>query len=101
VIEPDDLQETLSFRKDVTGITNTLFVAPHAIHVAIDPPNSLDPTACKTASISIDGQVVAGDIEPELLRQAREFIARNRDVLLDYWHYEIDTGQLCHRLRSK
>ena len=94
----DELQETISFQKNVTGINNTLFISPHAIRVAIDPPDSLNPQ-CRTATISLAGEVVAGDIEPALLRQVREFIERNREVLSDYHEYEIDTDQLRQRLK--
>ena len=88
----DDLQEMVSFREDVTGISHTLFISPHAIWVAIDPPDSLNP-ACRMALVSLQGDVVAGEIEPALLQQVREFIARNREVLIDYWGYRIDTDE--------
>ena len=93
----DDLQEMVSFREDVTGISHTLFISPHAIWVAIDPPDSLNP-ACRMALVSLQGDVVAGEIEPALLQQVREFIARNRDVLVEYWDYRIDTDELRQRL---
>jgi hypothetical protein len=34
------------------------------------------------------------------LDQARRFIALNREVLLDYWDYKIDTDELRQRLKS-
>jgi len=45
------------------------------------------------ALVSLQGDVVAGEIEPALLQQVREFIARNRDVLVEYWEYRIDTDE--------
>jgi hypothetical protein len=92
-----DLEGTPSFRESATGIGHTLFLAPHAVHVAIDPPDSIT-LQCRTASISLEGSVVAGDIEGALLWQVQEFIARNRAVLIDYWEYRIDTDELRQRL---
>jgi len=101
------LEEILCYRKDVTGIDNTIFISPkgntrHAARVklAIDPPDSVDPRS-KTASVAIgDATVVAGDVPPRLREQVRQFLEANRDVLLDYWEYRIDTEELRRRLKS-
>ena len=103
----DELEEMVSYRRNVTGVEHTIFISPkgnarHAprIKVAIDPADSLDPRS-KTAAIAIaNGAVVAGEIEPELLRQLRAFVHANRRVLLDYWEYRIDTDELRARLRA-
>ena len=95
----DGSQEAASFQENVTGIDRTLFILPHALRVALNPPNSLNP-ACKTASILLDGDVVAGEIEPALLQQVRKFIARNRETLIAYWEYQIDIDELRHRLKQ-
>jgi hypothetical protein len=103
--EEELLEEMFSYRKDVTGVENTVFISPkgntrHAprIKVAIDPPQSVDPRT-ETASVAIaDGTVVAGEVPSWLLDQARRFIDANRDVLLDYWEYRIDTDELRRRL---
>jgi hypothetical protein len=52
------------------------------------------------AAITLDGVVASGTVERELLKQVRRFIAINRQVLLDYWHYRIDTDELRQRLRQ-
>lgn len=107
VAERDLLEEMVSYRKDVTGVTNVVFISPkgftrHAarLKVAINPPDSIDPRS-QTASIAIhDGSVVAGDpVPPDILDQVRRFIEANRDALLDYWEYRIDTNELAKRLR--
>jgi hypothetical protein len=102
----DDLQETISYQKNVTGVAHTVFISPKGnarhgprIKIAIVPPDSLDPRS-ETASIGFDGEIAAGTIEPELLRQVRQFIALNRRVLQDYWEYRIDTDELRRRLQS-
>jgi len=106
--EMELLEEMTSYRKDATGIDNTIFISPkgqvrHAprIKLAIDPPDSINPRA-KTASIAIhDGSVIAGESVPApLLRQVQQFIEINRDALLDYWDYRIDTRQLDRLLKS-
>ena len=104
--EEELLEEMVAYRKNVTGIDNTIFISPKGntrhgprIKIAIDPPDSVDPRG-ETASIAIaDGVVAAGDVPRRLLDQARQFIALNRDVLLDYWDYKIDTDQLRQRLK--
>src|SRR5262245_48607874 len=54
----DDLQEMVSYRKNVTGVAHTLFISPKGnarhgprVKVAIDPPDSLDPR-----TVGADGQ---------------------------------------------
>ena len=90
--EQELLEEMVSYRKDVIGIEHTIFISPKGqtshsprVKLVVDPPHSVDPRA-KTASIAIDdGSVVAGEpVPPTLLRQVQQFIALNRDVLLDY-----------------
>jgi hypothetical protein len=51
------------------------------------------------ATITLDGAVI-GKIDPQLARQVQHFVEINRAVLLDYWHYRIDTNQLQQRLQS-
>ena len=107
--EEELLAEMVSYRKNVTGVGNTLFISPkgktrHAprIKLAIDPPDSINPQS-KTASIAIDdGTVVDGnesEIPAEVLTAARRFIEANREVLRDYWDYRIDTDTLRQRLK--
>ena len=105
--ERELFEEMVSFRKNVTGVDNTVFISPkgftqHAprIELAIDPPDSIDPRS-ETASVAIDdGNVVAGEVAAELLKQVRQFIQLNHDVLLDYWNYRADTDELRERLKS-
>jgi hypothetical protein len=100
------LEEMVSYRKNVTGVTHTIFISPrgktrHAprIKVAINPSDSIDPRT-ETASVTIaDGEVVAGSVPAPLIAQVRRFIDANRDALLDYWDYRIDTDQLRQRLK--
>jgi hypothetical protein len=104
--EEELLEEVVSYRKDVTGVQNTIFISPKGntrraprIKVVIDPPLSVDPRT-RTASVAVaDGTVVAGEVPPWLLDQARRFIDANRDVLLDCWEYRIDTDELRRRLK--
>ena len=97
----DDLQELVSYRRDVTGVDCTIFIASkgsarHGPRLIVG--DSLDPRDA-TASIDLNGRVVGGEIAPTLLRRVQCFITRNRTVLLDYWHYKIDGAQLVRRLR--
>jgi hypothetical protein len=104
--ERELLEEMVSYRKDITGVDNTIFISPkghtrHAprIKLAIDPSDSVNPDSV-TASIEIgSGEVVAGEVPTELHKQLQQFIELNRDVLLDYWNYRIDTAQLQRRLK--
>ena len=104
--ERELLEETASFRENVTGVDNTIFISPkgftrHAprIKLAIDPPDSIDPRGT-TASVAIESrEVVDGDVPAELLKQVRRFIELNHNVLLDYWNYRADTEELRERLK--
>jgi hypothetical protein len=104
--EKELLEEMVSYRKDVTGVDNTVFISPKGqvrpgprVKLAINPPDSLDPST-ETASIAIEGgNVVAGQVPAKLHKQVQRFIELNRDVLLDYWNYRIDTKQLQQRLK--
>jgi hypothetical protein len=105
--ETELLGDMLSYRTKHTGVSNTIFVSTKErmrhgprIKIAIDPPDSLSP-GCVNASIAIDsGEVVAGE-EPKaiVLKQAREWIALNRDALLDYWHQRIDAADFNERIK--
>jgi hypothetical protein len=105
--EEELLEEMVSYRKNVTGVDNTIFISPKGktrhsprLKLAINPPDSVDPQS-ETASIAIaDGTLVAGDAPPWLLEQVHRFITANRDVLLEYWEYRIDTETLRQRLKS-
>jgi hypothetical protein len=106
--EVELLSEMVSYRKNVTGIDNTVFISPkgqtqHAprIKVAIDPPDGLNPSGGAVSIAIHDGSVVAGgNVAPALLRQLQQFIDANRPALLDYWEYRIDTDELRQRLRK-
>jgi hypothetical protein len=104
--EEDLLAEMVAYRRRITGLTNTVFIstrgnARHAagIKLAIDPPYSLDPRA-KTASIAISDYTVTGEpVNSDLLAEVSRFIDINRQVLLEYWNYKIDTDELGRRLK--
>jgi hypothetical protein len=98
--------DMVSYRKNVTGLDNTVFISVKfprhgpRIKVAIDPPTHVDP-AGNNASVSIDdGRIVAGNLPARTLDQVRRFIDLNHDVLMDYWEKRIDTDQLRERLRK-
>jgi hypothetical protein len=102
----DELEEMVSYRKNVTGVDHTLFISPRGnsrheprVKIAIDPPHSIDPRG-QTAAVTLDGLVVIGPIPARLLTQVRRFVAINRDTLLAYWNYEIDTDELRKRLKG-
>ena len=112
VVDADELAERellgdmTSLRKKRTGVDNTIFVstkgpARHGarIKIAIDPPDSFN-AACKTASMAIhDFSVTGAYVPPRIVEQAKQFIERNRDVLLDYWEAKFDTEEMLERLR--
>jgi len=57
----DEFEEMVSYRKDVTGISHTIFISPRGnadhdprVKVAIDPPDSLDPRS-RTGIVTIKG----------------------------------------------
>jgi hypothetical protein len=105
MLDQTDLAEMVSYRRNVTGVSHTLFISPKGnarhgprIKVAIDPPDRIDPRT-QTCSVTFDG-VALGDINHDLLHEVRRFVELNREVLLDFWHYRIDTDELRTRLRA-
>ena len=107
--EHDDgelLEEMASFGAGDTGIDNSIFISTaypqHAprIKLAIDPPDSFNPRSV-TASIAIEsGEVVAGKKpSAKLLKQVKQFLELNHDLLLEYWNCKISTATLAKRLK--
>jgi hypothetical protein len=90
-----------SLSSRITGINHTIFVSTGTgtprVKIALDPPDTLAAHAA-AASMTIDGQVMTGEIPPILSAQLERWISRNRDVIDDYWHYRCDTGELIERL---
>ena len=105
--EREQLEHMVTYRKNITGVDNTIFISPglrvrHAprIKVAIEPPDSINPLS-EQASVEIStGRVVAGEVSAALLRQVQKFIQLNRGVLLEYWDARITTDQLQARLKA-
>jgi len=105
--EREQLEHMVTYRKNITGVDNTIFISPglrvqHGprVKVAISPPDSINPLS-EQASVSITtGEVVAGEVSPALLKQVQKFIELNRDVLLDYWDARITTDVLQSRLQA-
>jgi hypothetical protein len=103
--DPDEAADMVSLRRQRTGVDSTIFVstkgyAQHAprIKIAVDPPHTFNATA-KTASMAIHDFSVTGDLPPHVAEQAKQFIERNRDVLLRYWDYAIDTDEMIAQLK--
>jgi Domain of unknown function (DUF4160) len=105
--EMEQLEHMVTYKKNVTGVDNTIFISPGVrvqhgprVKVAINPPDSINPLS-EQASVSIStGEVVAGEVSPALLKQVRKFIELNRDVLLEYWDARITTDVLQARLQA-
>ena len=80
-LEDDEEAYMPSFRKDATGVDNTIWISTKGkgrhekrVKVAIAPPDALSPYGGTTASVAFTGEVVAGDIgSSKLLRQVRQF----------------------------
>jgi len=114
-VDEEDLAEqdlagdmvSLTNDRNHTGVDNTVFVSTkgpgrHAarIKIAIDPPDSLNASS-ETASMAIHDYSVRGAyMAPHLVEQAKQFIERNRDVLLGYWNCEFETSVLLQKLRA-
>jgi len=105
--ERELLGDIVNYRKDVTGVDNTIFIsqkafARHAarIKVAVEPPDSIEVTS-KTASVAIStGDVVGGKIPAKVLKQVQKFVELNRDALNEYWNARITTNVLEKRLKA-
>ncbi len=104
----DEVEDAVSLRSEKTGVDNTIFVstkgyAQHAprIKIAVDPPHTFNATA-KSASMAIhDYSMTGAYVAPHVVEQAKQFIDRNREALLDYWEHKIDTAELIERLAPR
>jgi uncharacterized protein with WD repeat len=102
----DEVEDMVSLPSERTGVDNTIFVstkgyAEHAprIKIAVDPPHTFNATS-KSASMAIHDYSIRGEyVAPHIAEQAKRFIDRNREALLDYWECKIDTAQLIERLK--
>ena len=102
----EEVADMVSLRSEKTGVQNTLFVSTkgygqHAprIKIAVDPPDTFNATS-KSASMAIHDCSIRGEyVPPRVAEQAKQFIERNREALLDYWECKIDTVQLIERLK--
>jgi hypothetical protein len=98
------IADMVSYRRNVTGLDNTIFIsvkfARHAprIKVAVDPPTHIDPFGSNAQVTIRDGCVVAGSLSARVRDDVRSFIDLNREALLDYWEKRIDTDELRQRL---
>jgi hypothetical protein len=103
----EEVADMVSLRSEKTGVDNTIFVstkgyAQHSprIKIAIGPPHTFNATS-KSASMAIHDYSIKGEyVAPHTVEQAKQFIDRNREALLDYWECKIDTTQLIERLKS-
>jgi hypothetical protein len=104
----DEVEDMVSLRSEKTGIDNTIFIstkgyAQHAprIKIAVDPPHTFNATS-KSASMAIhDHSMTGAYLAPHVVEQAKQFIDRNREALLDYWEHKIDTAELIERLAPR
>jgi hypothetical protein len=104
----DEVEDMVSLRSEKTGVDNTIFIstkgyAQHAprIKIAVDPPHTFNATA-KAASMAIhDYSLTGAYVAPHVVEQAKQFIDRNREALLDYWEHKIDTAELIERLAPR
>jgi hypothetical protein len=103
----EETEDMVSLRSEKTGVDNTIFVSTkgyteHAprIKIAVDPPHTFNATS-KSASMAIHDYSIRGEsVAPHIAEQAKQFIDRNRQALLDYWECKIDTAQLIERLKA-
>ena len=103
----EEAADMVSLRSEKTGVDNTIFVstkgyAQHAprIKIAVDPPHTFN-AAARSTSMAIRDYSIKGEyLAPHIAEQAKQFIDRNREALLDYWECKIDTAQLIERLKS-
>jgi hypothetical protein len=102
-IVADQSAWAVCYRRNVTGIPNTIFIATKIaggtprIKIAIDPPDTLDPRIA--IPIALDGDDHFELSDPQLLAQVVRFMQRNRTTLLDYWEFIIDTEELRQQLK--
>lgn len=100
LVEEELTASMVSYRKNVTGVDNTIFISTAfprhlpRIKVAIEPPTHLDRFGDNAAVLIADGSVLEGKLPTKVRDQVKQFLELNRDALLKYWNKEIDDEEL-------
>jgi len=100
----DEAGKAVSLCASLTGVHATVFVltkpAPRWVEVAIDPADGLNLAKTKTTAVRISDGHFGGYLPPQVEKQVRRFLQRNRDTLLRYWDLKISTPELLQQLKA-
>jgi hypothetical protein len=106
VTAPEPLFEMANLRPASTGLPMVIWVsekgrARHGPRIKVSRKHGDRMDIRNTVSVTIDGppRVIGEGLAAGDLDLVSDYISRNRDALLAYWHGEIDTVELISRLR--
>ena len=101
-----DLFEMANLYPDTTGLPMTVWVSPrgnarHDVRVNVNMTHGNQMNIADTAVVGVrpTPRVIAGELSPADTQAVLQWVALNRDVLVDYWGGEIDTARMIHALK--
>jgi len=101
-----DLFEMANLYPDTTGLPMTVWVSPrgnarHDVRVKVNMTHGNQMNIADTAAVGVrpTPRVIAGELSPADTQAVLQWVALNRDVLVDYWGGEIDTARMIHTLK--
>jgi hypothetical protein len=101
IIEEVDMFEMSNLRPDKTGLSNVIWVsykgkAKHGprIKIVTDRGSKVSMENMVSMTISDDPKVIGKGLRGEDEKLIRDFVIKNKDVLLDYWEGNLDTAEM-------
>jgi hypothetical protein len=101
-----DLFEMANLYPDTTGLPMTVWVSPrgnarHDVRVKVNMTHGNRMNIADTAVVGVrpTPRVIAGELSLADTQAVLQWVALNRDVLVDYWGGEIDTARMIHALK--
>jgi len=104
----DFLFEMANYRQDDTGLPMIIWILEkgsvrHGPRIKVNATHSHKMDIKTAISVTVDDDprcVAEGELPGDDMKKIRQFIALNKDVILDYWHERIGAGEFFRRLKK-
>ena len=105
--ENSNLYEMANIKQSTSGLPVIIFISPkgranhgHRVKVQNNYSSNTQEGNFFSITISEDPEIIGdiGEVKSSDLRKIREFVIKNKEVLLDYWNDKIDTAEVIEKL---
>lgn len=90
----------------MTGLPMTVWASPrgqarHDVRIKVNPTHGRQMVIGDAVSVAVRpaARVIAGALSPDDRQAVLQWIALNREALVDYWGFRIDTDEFLQRLK--